>query len=897
MDYKKIVSSVVATSFLMSNIPMAIKNTSAADMAKKPNIIHILVDDMGFMDTSLNGSEYYETPNIQRLAKQGMTFTNSYACPLCSPSRAAILTGQYAHRLYFTTPGGHTKDNNDGFTPKFPVGAAWQETTQSRSRTAIPSENRLIAQDFKDEGYTTGIIGKHHVGLDDKYQMGNRGFDWDMAVPNPGPPSHYAPFNMSKFDKGAYEDEYITDRIAREAADWIAKNKDKPFFLDFWQFQLHAPFQAKKEYVEYFKNKVDPRGEQNGRYIMAAMVKSMDDAIGVLMDKLEKEGISDNTVIVVSGDNGGVVHDVVNGQTATNNYPLRQGKASIYEGGIRVPTVIKWPGVTKPASVCNENISVVDFYPTFLDIIGKKPQEGQILDGLSLVPLLKGEKNKLDRPGVVTHFNHVLEATGNINATAVNVGDWKLIRNYLTLKGKKQKYELYNLKENISETVNLADKFPEKVKELEAFMDQNLKDTNADFGRKNSKFDADAPLPAGYENYWFKLWDELEKKVANDPTVKDYPKVVYENEDSKIDNKLQGTVTLKIDSPDALISSSTARVDAANKSVKPIIENGRTLVPIRFIAESLGASVGWDSNTSMATLTLKDRVVSIKNGENKMLVNGKEVMLDVAAVTKNYPVPKITSVPDEKANNPIVLNKPTKAYDSGKYTEDNNFWKEPYLSKVAVDGVIGNSNRWVSKEDAKAPQYFEIDLGANYQITGFDIFTTAGYPVKSFKLQYKDGSDWKDVVGSETESDIKTGKLSATFEKVETNALRFVYSGDGYVRVLEFLVKGNEYVNGEWKDVNSFVTGDEKAQNTYSRMLLPLRAVAEAFGKQVYWNKDGIINISDDMSIMDDAKVLDKVNNLFKSFLMSDKSDWDQKGKGHQVIQSSGGDSGDKIEE
>jgi arylsulfatase A-like enzyme len=327
----------------------------AAGNGKKPmNVIFILADDLGWSDTTLYGTtSLYKTPNIERLAKRGMTFTRAYSnSPLCSPTRASILTGQTPARHGSTSPSHHTKVVRMKATVRKagpPSQKALLTNTVTRLDTAFPTLGKLV----KQAGYTTAHFGKWHLGPE-PYSPLQHGFDVDIPHhPGPGPAGSFvAPWKFRKF-KANYPGEYIEDRMAEESIKWMnSVPADKPFYANYWQFSVHAPFDAKKKLIEKYRKKIDPKSPQKSA-TYAAMVHSLDDAIGSLLDAVDKKGIADRTVIVFVSDNGGNMYDVIPADgnvSPTSNFPLRGGKATMYEGGFRVPCIVVWPGVTKPGS-------------------------------------------------------------------------------------------------------------------------------------------------------------------------------------------------------------------------------------------------------------------------------------------------------------------------------------------------------------------------------------------------------------------------------------------------------------------------------------------------------------------------------------------------------------------
>lgn len=489
-----------ATITLTMLLVVAVQAAPARD--RKPNIVFFLVDDMGWMDSTVYGSRYYETPNMERLAERSMMFTDAYAAnPLCSPTRASILTGKWPARLRITTPACHLRPLPD--QPLLPDRAPPHvKTIFPRSKRFLPPDERTIAEVLKQLGYRTAHIGKWHLGIKEEHWPDQQGFDVTRhGTPDPGPPSYHSPYG---FPRGTLKDgptgEYITDRLTDEAVAFIEANKQGPFLLHLWHYGVHGPWGHKEEITKRFASKKDPRGKQ-ANPIMASMLKSVDESLGRVMGKLDELGLADDTIIIFFSDNGGNIHSNTEADNKrapkgsrrwkllqdwrkwadhlppTNNAPLRGGKATIFEGGYREPMLVCWPGVVEPGSTCGEPVVSVDFYPTLLEIVGGKPQPGQVLDGVSLMPLLK-QTGGLKREAVFCHFPHNF-GDRSPAATAVRKGDWKLIRVYATNRTYPDRYMLYNLAKDIGETTNLASKMPDRVKELDALIDRFLKDTDA----------------------------------------------------------------------------------------------------------------------------------------------------------------------------------------------------------------------------------------------------------------------------------------------------------------------------------------------------------------------------------------------------------------------------------
>ena len=456
---------------------------SVCGAANRPNIVIILVDDLGWMDLSCQGSRYYETPNLDSLAAQGMRFTNAYAaCAVCSPTRAAVQTGRYPARLGVTDwirsrfQGGAIpadKKNPSGFTGgkrKFlvPKNALWME-----------SEEVTIAELLKPAGYVTCHIGKWHLGTDDWYPQ-KQGYDFNYGGCDYGqPPSYFDPFNQPKHRHAMIRagiphlparkpGQYLSDREAEEAIDFIEKHKDKPFFLNMDNYAVHTPIQAKAEVAAKYAKKTKTR-QKNPKY--AAMVESVDDCVGRIMTTLEKHGIADRTMIIFTSDNGGLLGP-------TNNAPLRSGKGYAYEGGIRVPLLIKWPGVVNPGTTSAEPVTSVDYFPTISEVTGLDLPGDREIDGLSLARHLRSQgKKKLDRNAIYWHFPHYRHNPGPYSI--IREGDWKLIKFY------EGPMELFDLKNDLGETENLAAIMPKKVKAMEERLLDHLKSVGAKMPKLN----------------------------------------------------------------------------------------------------------------------------------------------------------------------------------------------------------------------------------------------------------------------------------------------------------------------------------------------------------------------------------------------------------------------------
>lgn len=443
---------------------------------EQPNIVFILVDDLGWADTGCYGSTYHRTPNIDALAKRGMRFTDAYAaCAVCSPTRAAVLTGRYPARIGVTDwirflpmhdprlrgekagPYERTK-GKDLACPRNPL---WMEL-----------DELTIAEVLKEHGYATCHIGKWHLGPE-KYWPEKQGFDINTGGCDLGqPPSFFDPYYSDMYEGFGHIDnlpprragEYLTDREADEAVNFIKHNRQKPFFLYMAHYAVHKPIEAKKELVEKYK-KLPVGVRDNPEY--AAMVESVDDAVGRIVEALETSGQIENTLLIFTSDNGGLL-------PVTSNAPLRKGKGYPYEGGIREPLIISRPGVVKPGTVSSEIVTSVDFFPTILETAGIKPPAGRKIDGLSLVDhLMSGGEKPLDRDAVYWHFPHYRHKD-IMPYSIIRSGRWKLIKRY-----DGRQFELFDLETDLGEKHDLSVDMPEKVAELDKKLNKWLKDVGA----------------------------------------------------------------------------------------------------------------------------------------------------------------------------------------------------------------------------------------------------------------------------------------------------------------------------------------------------------------------------------------------------------------------------------
>jgi arylsulfatase A-like enzyme len=464
----------LATVSLSASQAIAVARLFAGERTcAKLNFILILIDDMGWMDTGCYGSKFYQTPNIDRLAAEGMRFTDGYAaCAVCSPTRAAVMTGRYPARLGVTdwirSRFQSGKIPIDKKNPTEYVGGKNSKLLCPANALWMELDEVTIAEALKPAGYTCCHIGKWHLGADDWYPD-KQGFDFNIGGCDFGqPPSYFDPY--SRKGQGQIptleprrQGEYLTDREGDEAVKFIRRHKDKPFFLYMAHYAVHTPIQARQELIEKYRGR-PLLGQKNPTY--AAMVESVDDAVGKIMSALDDLDLAERTVIIFTSDNGGLLN-------VTNNAPLRSGKGYPYEGGIREPVIVRWPKVIKPGTISQEPMTSVDYFPTICELAGAALPRERAIDGVSLVTHLKSNgKKSLGRDALYWHFPHYRGDV--VPYSIVRAGDWKLIKRY---EGKT--FELFNLRDDLSEKNDLSQKMPEKVQQLDAKLTDWLKTTNA----------------------------------------------------------------------------------------------------------------------------------------------------------------------------------------------------------------------------------------------------------------------------------------------------------------------------------------------------------------------------------------------------------------------------------
>jgi arylsulfatase A len=436
----------------------------AAAPPKRPNIIFILADDMGWADLASYGNTFHETPHTDRLARDGVRFTNAYAaCPVCSPTRASIMTGKYPAHVNITDwiPGRKQWPSAKLLTPQF--------------HQQLPLAEVTIAEALKPLGYRTAAVGKWHLG-GEGFHPENQGFDVNIGGDHRGSPRNYfGPFSFPNLE--GKEGEYLTDSVTAGAVSFIRETAGKsPFFLYLSHYTVHTPLQAPEALVAKYRQKLNGKDFPNPVY--AAMMETFDNSIGAVREALKESGVANDTIIIVTSDNGGLRYEGKAKRPVTDNKPFRAGKGHLYEGGIREPLLIYWPGVTRAGAVDDTPVSSVDYLPTIVEMAGGRAPK---VDGVSLAPLLRGKR--LSKRPLYWHYPHYSNQGGPPGG-AIRLGEWKLIEFY-----EDNRLELYNLREDPGETRNLVQKEPKRAADLHSQLDRWRKQVKASMPSVNPAYD------------------------------------------------------------------------------------------------------------------------------------------------------------------------------------------------------------------------------------------------------------------------------------------------------------------------------------------------------------------------------------------------------------------------
>ena len=459
MNLRAWIGSLVSLAVWLGGLASS-HSAPAAAPPTPPNIVVILADDLGWMDLHCQGNPLLDTPQLDRLAKQGMRFTDAYAAaPVCTPTRAAMMTGKSPARLAITN---HAPGHRPGFVPK------GQDLAEAETLTYLPLGEVTIAERLKNAGYATGFIGKWHLshrkGADangpwePQLRPEHQGFDLNIGgCDRGGPPSFFEPYGIPNIPPRRKGD-YLPERLADECISFLRTNQAKPFFLCWWDYSVHYPIQAPEQLIQKYRQRP---GVKDPAY--AAMIEGMDTAIGRVLQELDFLGLATNTLVLFTSDNGSLF----------GNEPLRANKGFLYEGGIRVPWIVRWPGIVKPGSTCSVPVISTDTYSTLLEAAGLQPVPEQAPDGESLLPLLR-QTGSLQRKALYFHYPNYAFHQRNRLGGAIREGDFKLIRNY-----DDDSLELYNLAADLGETRNLSATHPEMTQRLTAKLESWLKSSGA----------------------------------------------------------------------------------------------------------------------------------------------------------------------------------------------------------------------------------------------------------------------------------------------------------------------------------------------------------------------------------------------------------------------------------
>ena len=429
--------------------------------ADSPHVFLIMADDLGWMDLHCQGNAKLRTPHIDALAKQGVRFTNAYAAaPVCSPTRAALITGLAPARLHITQHGADGRQ----FWPDDRV--IQPPSTQHE----LSHETRTLAERLKAAGYATGFFGKWHLGGKEKFWPTEHGFELNLGGCGlGGPPTYFDPYRIPTLPPRR-EKEYLTDRLADEVVSFMQREKDKPMFVCLWTYNPHFPFEAPEELIAHYQGQKGP-GLKNPVY--GGQIEATDRAIGRVLQEIDRLGISDQSLVIFTSDNGGW-------SGATDNRPLRAGKGYLYEGGLRVPLIIRWPGVTEAGKVSATPVISMDLTATILDACGITLPKAEKLDGETLRPLLTS--GSLERDALYFHYPHFAFHKANRPGSAIRSGKYKLILNY-----DEDSVELFDLEKDLGESHNLAEKLPELAAKMKMELQSWLTETKAGLPVKRKK--------------------------------------------------------------------------------------------------------------------------------------------------------------------------------------------------------------------------------------------------------------------------------------------------------------------------------------------------------------------------------------------------------------------------
>ncbi len=458
------VAKIASPLFLLSTVALALFSNATIFAAQPPNVVLILIDDLGWADLPSYGNQFHETPAIDRLAKGGMRFTDFYAAaPVCSPARASLQSGQYPARLGLTDfVPGHWRPFERLIVP--PI------------EDHLPLATQSLAETLKPAGYATGYFGKWHLGGSPRYHPSHQGFD--QAITSGG--RHVAPKFRTHPPTPVEDGTYLSDFLTTKTLEFIEENQSGPFFVFLSHYLVHIPLEAPPQLIEKYQNKTNP-GNTPGHPVYAAMIEQVDHSVDQITRKLDELGLAENTIVIFTSENGGLhkIYTAV-GETVTSNAPLRGEKGTLYEGGIRIPLIVRWPGKVSANTECNEPATTADILPTLADIAGTSTPD---VDGASLVPVLTEASPALDRDAIYFHYPHYHHARP---AGAIRQGRWKLLENF-----DDHSLELYNLDEDLGETNNLAKQLPDQANKLQQQLSSWRTSVGARMPTENPNYNAE----------------------------------------------------------------------------------------------------------------------------------------------------------------------------------------------------------------------------------------------------------------------------------------------------------------------------------------------------------------------------------------------------------------------
>ncbi len=613
-----------------------------------PNIVFILADDLGWRDLGIYGSTYYDTPNLDALAERGVRFTDAYAAvPICSPTRASILTGQYPGRLHLTAANGHTEGADDVYAKAGVAGNPIRASIATNVVNHLADSYVTLGESFKEAGYSTAYMGKWHTGRA-PFLPENNGFDVVVgARGEPGPAGSYfdlvATSLPTKSPSGAAypQNTNVSKVLVDYAIDFVekqSKQKDN-YFLHLSLYDVHSPYSADPAKIESFRGKMDPQGKQASP-TMAAMVKEMDDQLGRLIKTIDALPNAENTAFVFYSDNGGNMYDYIdNNIHPTNNSPLRGGKVSAYEGGVRVPAFVVWPGVSTANTVSSEVITSVDLFPTFMAMIEHPLPKSQVIDGIDIRSAIEG--NALERESIFFHFPHDPPIVEDSYAySGIRKGNWKLLRLYGEAGLFEDRWELYNLSTDIGEQNNLYYDEPEIVADLKKDLQQYMIDTDSyEAGVNRNFYNYVWDVPPAPANNWLsadhldvnlKNFNSLKLRLSNPSSAKELKVAISTFDANTFDNGHEVTIPIEANTVDfknyIVPLHSFVNWDSQNrlKQIRVMLADTEETAVVEYVQIVKGKSWGFGLNNSLDGWTSSaNSAIEVTNGQLSMDFSGE----------------------------------------------------------------------------------------------------------------------------------------------------------------------------------------------------------------------------------------------------------------------------------